>query len=290
VLDHARTFLDPKRMQAESLLNQIQKERDDLRKASVAAQDELVKAESLRRELQSRLASIQRQQEDLIERTRMELRREAEDVRHSLRRIVEDSKQTSNLSEARAAVNRLKQALSEPTWFPISATPQTTGGNGSAEAKPPPERPVQQGDIVEIKGLNVRAEVIAIRGDGTVDLKMGGVKVQLNRNQLRLAEGLTMPVAQAAPVSLKTAAPLEASSDVLDIRGVRAIEAYDLVTAFLDRCALAGPVRCRVIHGTGTGALREAVREALASSKQVSSFGPAPREEGGNGVTVIELA
>ncbi len=288
ILSHARTFIDPQRHEAENLLNEIQKERDALRKAGVAAQKDRAEAETARRELQSRLASIRKQQEDLIERTRMELRREAEEVRHDLRKIADETRVSANVAEARASVNRVRQALSEPTWFPLDSEASDPVADG--EGQDAVERSVQAGDTVEVKGLNVQAQVLAVREDGTTDLQMGGVKVQLNTRQLRLVHGAIADAPSGPPVSFKYAGPLEPVSQDLDIRGTRAGEAYELVTAFIDKCAAAGLQRCRVIHGTGTGALREAVREVLASSRQVASFATAPQHMGGNGVTQIELA
>jgi DNA mismatch repair protein MutS2 len=288
VLARAREFIDPQHRQAESLLNQLQRERDELRRAGVAAQEELTKAETMRRELQARLSQISRQQEDLVERTRMELRREADEVRHELRRVVEEAKQSANVAVARAAVNRMRQTLAEPSWFPIAAQEPPPGT--PTEAPQEPDRPVQAGDTVEIKGLGVRAEVLAVGTDGMADLQMGGVKVQLKTGQLRRVAAGPPPAPDAPRISLKPAGPPEPLEHELDMRGARAIEAHDVVTAYLDRCAVSGLSVCRIIHGTGTGALREAVRETLAASSHVKSFRTAAQNEGGNGATVVELA
>ena len=59
---------------------------------------------------------------------------------------------------------------------------------------------------------------------------------------------------------------------------------------YLDECVLAGATRVRVVHGHGTGALRQAVRSYLRQSPRVRQFGPAPREQGGDGATLVELA
>lgn len=290
ILGHARKFVDPQHRQAESLLNELQKERDGLRRANVTAQEDVAKAEALRRELQARLSQITRQQEDAVERTRMELRREADAVRHQLRRIVEEAKESANMAAAREAANRLRQTLSEPTWFPVAPEEPLPAVPGEAPAEP--ERPVRSGDTVEIKGLGVQAEVVGLTPDGMADLQMGGVRIQLNSNQLRLVKGADASEAQRQPamVSIRAAVPSEAVSDELDMRGARAAEAHELVTAFLDRCVFAGLRHCRILHGTGTGALRDAVRESLAGSKQAAGFSAAAQSEGGNGVTVVDLA
>jgi DNA mismatch repair protein MutS2 len=62
-----------------------------------------------------------------------------------------------------------------------------------------------------------------------------------------------------------------------------------MVTAFVDRCAADGMAKCRIIHGSGTGALRQAVHDTLSRLQQVESFEPAPREQGGDGATLVAL-
>ncbi|MFW6195273.1 MAG: Smr/MutS family protein, partial [Chloroflexota bacterium] len=76
----------------------------------------------------------------------------------------------------------------------------------------------------------------------------------------------------------------------LDIRGVRAHEAHDRVTAFLDQAALLGLGSVRIIHGRGTGALREATRDALRRHPAAEGFHNADPQEGGDGATEVTLA
>jgi DNA mismatch repair protein MutS2 len=76
----------------------------------------------------------------------------------------------------------------------------------------------------------------------------------------------------------------------LDLRGKRVEEALEAVERRLDSAFLASMPFVRVIHGKGTGRLREAVREALDGSPYVASFRPGERGEGGDGVTVVDLA
>ena len=78
-------------------------------------------------------------------------------------------------------------------------------------------------------------------------------------------------------------------TDRLDVRGYRVDDAEIEVGRYVDRCSLNGMDKCEILHGAGTGALRQAVRELLASSPHVVGFGPAPANRGGNGVTVVEL-
>ena len=75
----------------------------------------------------------------------------------------------------------------------------------------------------------------------------------------------------------------------LDLRGARVDEALDALNRYLDDAALAGLDKVLIIHGMGTGAVRDAVRSAAASHPLVTSIRPGQRGEGGDGATIVEL-
>jgi DNA mismatch repair protein MutS2 len=75
----------------------------------------------------------------------------------------------------------------------------------------------------------------------------------------------------------------------LDVRGMRVEELLREVDRFLDRLYAGGERDCLVLHGRGTGALKQALREALGGSPYVGSFRPGDLQEGGDAVTVITL-
>jgi DNA mismatch repair protein MutS2 len=287
LLKTAESLLDPRRAETETLLNQIQRERDAVRAALEKAEADSLAAESARRDLEARLRQVARQQEDLLYKTKMDLRREADDVRRQLRRIVAQAESDKNLASAQRAVNRLRSSLLQPTWLPISGPDENSEG-APALAE---ERPIAAGDDVEIKGLDVRAKVVAVNADGSADLQMGNARVQLNVRQLRRIEAPKLPEHGKPPPAVRVSrAPwAEPVRDEIDVRGKRSADIPDMVTAFVDRCAADGLSKCRIIHGSGTGALRKAVRDTLSRLQQVASFEPAPREQGGDGATLVAL-
>jgi DNA mismatch repair protein MutS2 len=75
----------------------------------------------------------------------------------------------------------------------------------------------------------------------------------------------------------------------LDVRGARVDEALSALSRYLDDASVAGLERVTVIHGLGTGALRDAVRGDAAAHPLVGAVRPGERGEGGDGVTVVEL-
>ena len=291
ILTGARQMLDESHVEAEQLLDQLQKERNELRDAAVKLQEELASAAAARVELQRRLNTVVRKQEDLVERTRSELRRDADATRKELRRIAAEARRGTPPAEAQRAVTRIRQRVSDPTWFPIAGVDEAKEmAAGQSKASDDSEaRGVQKGDLVEIKGLNIKANVLAVQGDGMVDLRMGNARIQLSGNQVRVLEEAEARPQEPSP-DVTVDAGVEASAmDRLDVRGYRVDDAEIEVGRYVDRCSLNGMDSCEILHGAGTGALRQAVRELLATSPHVVGFGPAPANRGGNGVTVVEL-
>src|SRR5207302_7913911 len=129
-----------------------------------------------------------------------------------------------------------------------------------------------------------------------VRIHMGGAEVLVEVSDLAgLAEGAGEAASQEIrgkkTVGAQHAAPLQiqGSSRVLDVRGQTAEEAQEAVVACLDRAALAGAQTVRIIHGHGTGRLKQALRDYLKTSPYVASFRPGERAEGGDGVTVVNV-
>jgi DNA mismatch repair protein MutS2 len=96
----------------------------------------------------------------------------------------------------------------------------------------------------------------------------------------------------AAPLPRRPAAPLPAtaSSLELDLRGLTGDEAEQATIAAVDAAVLAEQPFLRIIHGMGTGVVRDRVRRVVSGDRRVARFGFAPRNQGGSGVTIVEFS
>ncbi len=292
VLDDAQSMMDPKRAEAETILQQLQREREEARRILEEAETAKIEAEAARNDLQIKLTNVTRAQEDMIEKSRRELRRETEDIRRTLRKIVSKARNDNDLATAQRAIGRVRNQFSDPTWLPVSPPPDVAKSD-----EPDVNRPLQSGDQVEIKGLNVEASVVSIGPDGTIELMMGNARIELNERLLRLVKAAesTEPakLAKTSPnisVNTITAGETANTSGELDVRGARVHESDELVRRFIDDSSIQGLTSVRIIHGDGTGALREAIRLLLSKHSLVSSFSAAPRDQGGNGATLVDLS
>jgi DNA mismatch repair protein MutS2 len=132
-------------------------------------------------------------------------------------------------------------------------------------------------------------EVLELRGDGTAVVAAGAMKVVLDAAQLT---ALPPASGSAAPLSRRPAAPLPdvASPLELDLRGLTGDEAEQATIAAVDAAVLAEQPFLRIIHGMGTGVVRDRVRRVVSGDRRVTRYGFAPRNQGGTGVTIVEFS
>jgi DNA mismatch repair protein MutS2 len=151
----------------------------------------------------------------------------------------------------------------------------------------PAGRPPEIGDTVEVAGSKIRGELIEIDGD-RARIRRGSMRFEVPAKQLRVADGggqKSRVVVQLAPA----AQPAEPQTEV-NLVGLHVREAVDALAAFLDRAARIGVAEVRVVHGIGSGTLRRAVQQFLATSPYCQGYREADLGAGGSGVTIAELA
>ncbi len=138
-----------------------------------------------------------------------------------------------------------------------------------------------------VRRYSRKAQVVALHPEeGTASLQMGPMRLRLPVEELVPLESAGR--AEGPTGAVRTGAP-ERPEQRLDLRGLMADEGLALLERALDQAMFAPGITLLVVHGHGTGRMRQAVREYLSSTKYPVTFRPGRREEGGDGVTVVEL-
>ena len=145
--------------------------------------------------------------------------------------------------------------------------------------------PLAAGDPVEAPELGVRGTIATVEGAEAEVIGPGGLRVRIPLARLRPDAGRADASAPAEPAVRVVASARGDVSDELDVRGLRAQEARELVRSFVDDAALAGLPTVRVVHGRGTGAVRSAVREELTQHRLVERH----ESDSADGATVAHL-
>ena len=292
VIDDARSGISPVEQATEGLLQELQQERrvvEELREEAETARSEAVRQQ---RELDVQLADVEAAKANLVEESRQQLQRrisgildrlgraerslEAYDLRQDAEaRVKAETESVQEIQARREDVLEVQRQLESAAWSPIEVE------------RIPWQQILKEGDRVYIRGIAQPVEVIAAAdSQDRVEVLLGTMRAKIPVYQLeRQAEG--HPAAAPQGVYLDRAPRKPANAD-LDLRGLRVDEALSRVDEALNDAALDGAGTVRIIHGKGTGALRQAIREYLGGHPLVVSAqnGEGP---GGDGITVAEL-
>lgn len=284
IVKAARAELSPTDLRAEDLLDEIHRQRDLARQARAAAEKARREAEALEKELSERYERIEDERRELLEKARLEAEQKVNELQEEIRQIRRALARARQPIETLQAIEEQVQSLEERVDEPV---PRRTPGLGVK----PLRRAIRLGDKVHLRSLNIKGVVTSL-GEEEAEVQVGNLRVRARLTDLSLSnepqEAQTEKTSveiQAAKISEYPASPgLE-----LDLRGQRADEAGDALERYLDAAFLAGLPWVRIIHGKGTGKLREIVRQALQGHPHVRSFEPGGESEGGDGVTVVKL-
>ena len=260
----------------------LERERETAAAHLKKAAEEEKKASQLRAELSVRLEKAEIKARRDAQRILDEARETAESVYKELdemRRHANDEQQADEINRARTELrrrlNEKEASLRETEDLPAEEEKKST-------------RKLRVGDTVKIKAMGVKAEVVSVNKDGTVNLKAGIMNVSAREDEVLLLEGETKKPQKAAPAASVGTRLVHVASEI-DLRGMESLEGVLAAERYLDSAAMARMKTVTIIHGKGTGALREAVQQMLKRNKLVKSFRLGRYGEGEAGVTVVEL-
>jgi DNA mismatch repair protein MutS2 len=275
IVAQAAQSLAPEDVEVESLLAEIKRSRDQAADALQAAEESRAQAERLKHELEERLAAIEEERRETLNRARQQARLELAEVRKELQEIsraIKPQVQPGQLPQARTRAKELERTI-QPPEPPLRLYPIDR------------ER-LQVGQPVWVEELRQRGHITALLDDEEVEIGVGKFRVKVSLDDLERVE----EEAEARPESTYVARlPYTPPPMSLHLRGYRAEEAMIELGKYLDRAYLSHLPEVRIIHGKGTGTLRQLVREELHHHPLVASYRPGLPEEGGEGVTVAEL-
>lgn len=157
------------------------------------------------------------------------------------------------------------------------------------------QKPLQLGEHVQIVGQNVIGKLLEIQGK-TAIVAFGQIKSTVALNRL---ERVSAGQAKQAEQRMQANRESNATADIrnrqltfkqeIDVRGMRVDEALQAVVYFIDDAAMVSASQVRILHGTGTGALRQAIRDYLHQASMVKSYRDEHVQFGGAGITVVEM-
>ncbi|HYV73439.1 MAG TPA: endonuclease MutS2 [Candidatus Binatia bacterium] len=257
--------------------------------------------------LRTREQEIARQRDQLAQEGKREQREKVRELERKLESVLRDfeyrARETVNAVQDRAQalklskdaerrIAKLRREFREQ--FDSTVVAHTTGSDtGDRNARPHIVEDVSVGDTVRLRSLGRDAKVLRHLDDDWFEVAVGPMKMKVPRDDVAavIASAGANPVAAARSRGIGVSLSEEDDSVPTEINviGQTVDEATSAVEKFVDRAFLAGVGRVRVVHGSGMGVLRKALRQFLRQHPHVANVTEPPQNEGGGGATVVEL-
>ena len=271
--------------------------------------------EAERVRMKAREQELDREKQQLANEGRKEQQAKIREMEAKLETLFRDfeyhARETVNAVQDRAAQQKLskdaerriaKMRREFREQFDATVVAHATGADrGDPNAQPSLVKHVSEGDTVKLKSMGRAAVVKKKIGENHFDVEIGSMKMRIAREDIAevLASGQGQSKAQPTPVEAarsrgitvrlqNESSHLNTPSEI-NVIGRTVDEATAEVEKFVDRAFLAGLPRVRVVHGSGMGILRKALRLYLQKHPHVESVTEPPSNEGGGGATVVEL-
>ncbi|HBQ27364.1 MAG TPA: endonuclease MutS2, partial [Syntrophomonas sp.] len=281
IVKRARELVPHSEMELGNMIRQLKESRQGY-------EDSLRENESLRAQLLEQKQNLemeryryQEEQEEILAQARQETREYLRQVKN----------------EADEAIQELKELLKDkenpPKWHEIENKRQKIKKLEREsiidfEHNPANQDEVRAGDYVYVKSINQKGYVLeGPNNQGDLMVQVGILKLSIKQSQVSKTQS-----PEEQKIKWRHQTYLEKAQNIskeIDVRGLLAEDALLTIDRYLEDANLAGLDSVRVIHGKGTGALRKAVRSYLRDHHYVVNFRDGLREEGGFGVTVIQL-
>lgn len=282
IIDRAKGFTGTDRHEVESMIASLEETRRQSEDDAERSHALLLESETLRKELQDKLQAYEERKEALDKKAKEkarkivdEAKREAEAIIAELREMRKNADQVVKEHELIEARKRLEEAtpLEDNKVLKKAAQVKARAQN------------LVVGDEVKVLSYGQRGTLLEKVSNTEWVVQMGILKMKISDSDLEYIKPEKEPVLRTAGVKNRNShVKLE-----LDLRGERYEDAIVRTEKYIDDALLSNYGRVSIIHGVGTGALRQGIQSYLKKHKRVKSFRFGEAGEGGLGVTVVEL-
>lgn len=285
IIEDASEFISEESVDFENVLKSIEKDRSIIEREKLELREEIYKYKENNEKLKKEIDKQKNKQDRLIEDAKTEAKQILLNAKENVRLIMDEIKEVKEELSSEQA-----RRLQDVNDTLRSSLDETIPGSKTIEIKKAkaPIKSLKVGDSVHADSLNADGTVIDIDKNGKdVLVQIGMMKVKLPKNSLSKSD------LQEESQKNKTKKLIRSKSKYvkseIDIRGKTFDEAQPIIEKYIDDAYLAGLKSVRIIHGKGSGVLREKVKNYLKSKANIKSCKDAAYNEGGSGVSVVEF-
>ena len=285
IIDSAKELLNENDTRFEDVLKAIEEDRTEIENKRIKINEENEEIERLREKLENKNKKIEEKQEAIINKAKEEAREIVKKAKSESAFIIDELKDISSLSkkEDRRRLQEAKDYLRE-----LEDENRLKIKDNKKRTKEIP-KDIKLGESVRIISIDKFGEVETLPDDkGDLNIQVGIMSVRSNINDIERSESKEEVKVEKKTKSINKAKSKNISSEI-NLIGRTVDEAILLLDKYLDDAYLARLKEVRIIHGKGTGTLRDAVRKYLQNSKHVIEYREADYTEGGSGATVAVI-
>ncbi len=296
IIDCAKGEINPEDLRADKLLDDIRKERNRTSRERQKLEKARDKLEAQTKEIEKRLEKIEDERREVLAKARAEGELEVAVLRKNMDSLKSQLKKAKQPLEAIRTIEEKIEKMEEKVEQPVERKSEPT--SRTSQSSVISNQSLKLGERVAVSTLNADGVVTAL-GESDAEVQIGSLRVRARLVDLqRKGQEIANPEEkkkeerkQEAEGGARTALSGAKSPGIeLNLRGKLVDEGLEELEKYLERAFSAGLLFVRIVHGKGTGRMREAVSNALKSSSYVASFEEPKDNEGGAGVTVAKMA
>jgi DNA mismatch repair protein MutS2 len=284
ILENAQRFMGENKHVLEDLIAKLSFELQAVRSQKAELEREQAELKRLTESYQQKLRALEQEKKELRRQSLQDAKRLLAQANQVIEKVIKDIKQSQADSET------VKQARKELEKARKELAAEEASLNASQSSETLPDATLRIGDKVKLLDTQSVGEILEIDGeDAVVSFGSFRMKTQLrNLQKISKKEAREAERKEQKAIAATTSAIKEVPTR-LDLRGLMGDEAILRVEKFIDESISHGLHKVDLIHGKGTGALRKRIAEYLKSDKRIKSFRLGNWDEGGTGVTVVEI-
>jgi len=278
IIESAKTMLPQGALDLESMLIDIAAEKAKVKELRILTERAASEAQTRNAEVEKLLAKIRSEEQRVIQDARDKVVLVVGDLHRQIRQANLDLRK----QQSKETINKAKRSLANVnTRLDNELQPAKVTKKKSKEA-------IVTGDTVYINKFNIYGKVLSIHEKKQeVEVQAGQITLKVRTVNVEKAEsGTDVQPGVKSKVVLPESRPMQSR---LDLRGKRADEVEILLDGYLNDATLANLSEVQIIHGIGTGTVRQIVRDFLAGHPLVKSFSSGNKDQGGDGVTMVCL-
>lgn len=288
IIDNAKKHIDTESVKFEDVISELEKNRILSEREKDKAQSIKQEAENIKKEMAKRNKILDEKTEKILEKARAEAKKIIEDAKRETEdalKQIKKAQKMKDLTEANREMERARQKINKRS----KENAENKSEKPSVNTKAP--KSVKLGDSVEIVSMGQKGTVVTLPDrSGALTVKVGIMKLKSNLSDLRLIkEEKPKQKQKRASGGMGDGAKYMNVSAELDLRGENIEDSIYILEKFLDDAVLSSLTQVRIIHGKGTGALRQGIHQYLRKQPRVESFALASYGEGDSGVTIVKL-